>query len=264
MKSRFLPVPIILLFNISCLFPGKFSVNEGPIDRSDLPLKISHIRGSIYLVQDFNYWNTNSVFFAGKEGIVFFDAGWTEKSARQVIWKAATKSSADYIGVVITSYPLYRTGGLSAFKQMGIKIYTHEKTPQLISKRWFKMQWEMKRSFNTWRYTAPVRPDGTFEKELSILGGKIRVYYPGPGYTIDNQLVYFPQEKVLYAGSLLFPPLIFHKKVNHEQYAKALKALKKFDFSLLILGHGEPILEDVSISHLQKIFKDRLHGYGKY
>jgi len=222
----------------ACIRPA-YERAVGPIDRSDLPLKITRVRGHLYLVEDFNYWKTNSVFYAHPEGIVFFDATWTVKSAGRLIWKAATKSEADYIGLVVTGFPLHRTGGIAAFRSADVRIYMHERTPPLLRDRWDEMQREMAESFGSWRESDLAAPDGIFDRRLSILGGKIKVLYPGPAHTPDNVVAYFTEERVLYGGSLVSDPPMFLRYADFKKYREALHALRRFDFDLVISGHGQ-------------------------
>ena len=239
----FIRAVLLLLsaIHIVCL-PPAYERRTGPMDRSDLPLKVTKVRGSVYLAEDFNYWKTNSVFYASEKGIVYFDATWTPKTARQLLWKGAVYSEADYIGVILTGFPLHRSGGLATFRARGIKVYMHEITDGLLRKNWKKMQAEMERSFDSWAPTSYKRADGVFEKELSILDGKIKVYYPGPGYSPGNVVVYFPEEKILYAGSLLARPMYFLKNARLDQYSKILADLRKrFDIEIIISGHGKGV-----------------------
>ena len=236
--------------NLFCLRPS-YERSRGPIDSSDLPLKITHVRGPLHLAEDFNYWKTNSVFYAHPEGIVFIDAGWSEKTARQLLWKAAVKCDADYLGVIVTGFQLHRTGGLAAFAENDVKIYMHEKTPELLESRWSGMQREMA-DFGSWREGPRVGPHRVFDKKLSILDGSVIVLYPGPAQTPDNLAVLFPRERVLYGGSLVSDPQYFMKDANLDNFVQALDFLNQFDFDLVISGHGVALQKRDIIERLKR------------
>src|SRR5262245_48444379 len=61
-----------------------YTRTSGPVDRGDLPLHITRVRGHVYVVEDYSYWKTNSVLYAHPDGIVFVDATWSDRTARQM------------------------------------------------------------------------------------------------------------------------------------------------------------------------------------
>jgi len=218
-----------------------YETAEGPIDRFDLPLKITKLSKHLFLIEDFNYWKSNYVFYAHPRGIVFLDAGWTPSSARRLIWKALIKSEAEFMAVVPTGFQIHRTGGLPAFQKRNIRIYLQEKTARILELYWDAMQRNMKRDFGSWRVFPGIIPDGIFKKKLKLLGGKIHILYPGDAHSPGNVVAYFPEEKILYAGSLLSDPLFFTGKINCRAFSHALAQLKQFPFTRIISGHGKPI-----------------------
>jgi metallo-beta-lactamase class B len=235
----------------------QITTSDGPIDRSDLPIKVTKVRGSVHLVEDYNFWKTNSVIFAHKEGIVFLDGSWSIKSARQILWKGAVRSEADYLGVVVTGFPLYRTGGLWAFRQRQVPIYMHNLTPRLLRAGWISMQKEMSGSFSAWRSTPPQAPDYVFSRDLKFMGGRVVVLYPGQAHTPDNCVVYFPEEKILYGGSLIADPPFFLKYSRPEKYKAVLEKIRSLDFNLVIAGHGKALHRRSILDRLEKIMARR-------
>lgn len=190
------------------------------------------------MVEDYNYWKTNQVFYAHPEGIYFFDTTWTYKGARQMIWKAAANSYADFGGVILTGFPLHRTGGLSTFRGQGVKIIAHRSTEPLLRRHWDRMQREMSDGFDTWRALPFERPDGVFDDAAGFLGGRIRVIHVPGAHTPDNSVVLFTEERVLYGGSLLSSPLMFQEYADLSQYAAALDQIEALAFDTIICGHG--------------------------
>lgn len=213
-----------------------------PLDRADLPVKMEPLQSgsAIWLIQDYNYFKTNSVMFVHPEGVWFFDAGWTYKSARQVLWKAAANTYADFQGLVITSFPLHHTGGLLTFQSHGLKIVGHRYTEPLLRQYWVPMQNSMRTSFDSWRVFDLVRPNGVYGKSFSIMDGRIRVIHVG-GYSPDACVVLFRDERVLYAGSLIADPLMFMEYADFENYEAALDRVEALEFDTIIAGHGRAV-----------------------
>ncbi|MCR9143645.1 MAG: hypothetical protein NXI24_15460 [bacterium] len=224
----------------ACLRPW-IRDNAVPLDRNDLPLRVEKLRGFIFVVEDYNYWKTNQVIYAHPEGVYFFDATWTYKGARQMIWKGAANSYADFRGVVLTGFPLHRTGGLSTFRGQGVRIIAQRRTGSLLRSHWANMQAEMSASFDTWRPLPFQPPDGVFDEQAELLGGRVRVLHMPPAYSPDNSVVLFTEERVLYGGSLLSSPLMLTDFADLSHYEAALDRIAELEFDTVIAGHGGAI-----------------------
>jgi cyclase len=89
--------------------------------------------------------------------------------------------------------------------------------------------------------TKPTYPTLTFKERLTLdLGNKkIEVLYLGPAHTTGSVVVYMPQEKVLFAGDLLFTAYHpFLGEANIEGWTKVLDHLMAMDVDKIIPGHG--------------------------
>lgn len=229
---------------------------EGTVDRTDMPVEISHVKGGLYVVEDYNYWKTNVVFYATKKGAFFIDATYLPKSATRIIWKGAAYSMAEFLGVLVTSYPLYHSGGISAFRNERIPVYTNVQTATLLDEKWEKMQDEMDRSYSTWLRTENVYVTQYIGDEANFYEGKIQVKYPGDGHTPGNLIVYFPEEKALYAGSILSDPLMFTRESRRSEYLKVLNECKKLKPEIVIAGHGEAMQDPEFIDHVMDLVRE--------
>jgi glyoxylase-like metal-dependent hydrolase (beta-lactamase superfamily II) len=217
--------------------------NPGPRDRNDLPIRFEKVRGAVYSVEDFNYYKTNSAVYLHPDGAYFFDASWSYKTARQMLWKAAANSLAEFRGVVLTSFPLHRSGGLDPFRSERIRIIMNERTPPLMRANWDRLQLGMARNFSTWRPLAPQGADELFRDELTLANGRIRVIFPGAAHTPDNSVVLFVEERVLYGGSLLADPPVFTEFADPSGYAAALDRIAALPFDTVICGHGAALAD---------------------
>lgn len=90
-----------------------------------------------------------------------------------------------------------------------------------------------------------VLPQLTVEKSHSVkLGGKeIILFYSGRGHTDGDLIVYFPSEKTIHMGDLLFnniiPVIDFQGGSSTENWIKILGEVEKMDVETIIPGHGE-------------------------
>ena len=51
--------------------------------------------------------------------------------------------------------------------------------------------------------TGKETATSVFSKSLSLLPGAVEVFYPGPGHSPDNVVVWLPQQRILFGGCLL-------------------------------------------------------------
>ncbi|MCE9597948.1 MAG: MBL fold metallo-hydrolase [Spirochaetia bacterium] len=211
-----------------------------PRDLDDAVVKISQIRGSVYLVEDTNYWKTNSVMYLNDSGAVFVNAGWSDKSAKQILWFAAARTLVEFNAVVPVSYKLHHTGGLNAFTRERVPVMISTRTQKLMRNKWEEMQNEMM-SFGTWRKKQLPESEKLFETELTLMGGAVKIFFPGPASTEDNLFVYFPEEKILYGGDAISDPAYFLDPISGKEYRQTLQKALGLPFTTVVSGHGKPI-----------------------
>lgn len=193
-------------------------------------------------MEDPNYWKTNTVFYVAPEGVLFINSGWTSKSAAQILWKAATLTYQEFIGVVPVSAGLHHTGGLWEFRKQRVPILLTAPVSEQAAARWGSWNARMQ-SFGSWKVMEQPRADEYIEiKETGrqkMLGGKVELVFPGPSSSPDAIAVYFPGEKVLYAGDMLAEPDYF---VEPQPGARqSIQKLLELDFDTIISGHGEAV-----------------------
>jgi glyoxylase-like metal-dependent hydrolase (beta-lactamase superfamily II) len=80
-----------------------------------------------------------------------------------------------------------RTGGLEYYKQQGIKTYTTRQTDAIC-----KAQGRKRAEFQM-----------TNDTVFQIGQYAFQTYYPGPGHTSDNIVIWFGKDKILYGGCLI-------------------------------------------------------------
>jgi metallo-beta-lactamase class B len=212
------------------------------VDADHFPVHISQVRGGVYLVEDTNYWKTNSVFYVAPGGVLFINGGWSSKSAAQILWKAATLSYQEFIGVIPVSGGLHHTGGLWEFRKQRVPILLTKEVSREISSNW-KAWNEKMRGFGSWKIQDAPQADEYLALEtngrVEMLGGKVVIIFPGPTSSPDALAVYFPQEKILYAGDMLADPPHFMQPQSGAR--QNIETLQSLDFDTIINGHGQPV-----------------------
>ncbi len=253
--SSLLLVPFVFL---QCSYPSwKYDAGT-PQDRMDLTPAIHHVKGGVYVVRDYNYWQTNSVFYISDQGVIFIDALYTHKSARLIHWKAMTLTQAPFVGLILTSHTLHHSGGGAFFHAENIPVVIQEKGYFEIKSQWKNMNDQMEREFPSFFTQRFFVPDGVIRDKADFLNGKVKVYYPGPAHSIDNLVVYFPEENIVYAGSILADPLMFSDEMNQSNYLKALDFIDSLHPDTVISGHGDPVRSAEFVKAVRRNVKEKI------
>lgn len=247
-KGSSIPVrysAFIVLFMILSISACKVfkQMPSDPQDRSDLSGQMIHVRGGIYVYRDFNYWQTNSVIYVGKDAVVFIDAPWNEKIADRIIWKTSAMTEKEFRALIVTDYRPHRAGGMIAFHKKSIPILYHGKTFSAIVRNWDILQSRYEAEFNSWIREEAVKPSALIGEKAELLNGEIVVLHSGDGFVQGGLAVYFPRERVLYAGSALSYPFSFSAEMNQHSYLKLLQNIKKMKIKQIIPGHGSNVTD---------------------
>ena len=88
-----------------------------------------------------------------------------------------------------------------------------------------------------------VLPTTTYSGSFSLQGGRIEALYLGPSHTPDDIFVYFPDEKVLYAGGILKEHLGNMAFADVGEYQRTLHKLQQLhlDIATIISGHWSAV-----------------------
>jgi glyoxylase-like metal-dependent hydrolase (beta-lactamase superfamily II) len=196
-------------------------------------ITVQQIKANIYMVKGGSGANTG--FYIGDKGVIAIDAKMTEESAKQIVAeiKKLTPKPIQYI--VITHSDGDHVNGLNGFPQ-GLTIISHEQTKK-----------DMEEAFKDSKYEAlrVYLPNliMTDHYEITIDTLPVQLKHFGPAHTSGDVVVYFPAEKVVFVGDLVFigrDPLIHRQKGGTSfGLVKNLKEILKLEADTFIPGHGD-------------------------
>jgi len=126
----------------------------------------------------------NGLYIPTKEGIVLIDMPSYNWLTKQLIDSLTKKYHQKIILSISTHFHSDRTGGITALKQAGVKTYSSLQTLQACIKSGDQQA----------RYYF------TKDTVFTLGGVTLQTYYPGPGHTSDNIVVWLPQQKILFGG----------------------------------------------------------------
>ena len=164
------------------------------VARAQTPAKLEIVRltGDFYIYTTYNTYQENrtpahGMYVVTTDGVVMFDTPWDTTQFQPLLDSIQTRHHKNVIMCFATHWHSDKTAGLEYYRQHGIKTYTTALTDELSKKN------DMKRAeFLMTRDTTFRVGQYTFE-----------TYYPGPGHTTDNIVIWFEKEKILYGGCLI-------------------------------------------------------------
>lgn len=132
--------------------------------------------------------------------------------------------------VITTHYREDSTGSTAVFLEAGFPVLQSKFTTTLLK--------EEARGHLVSPHTYKLQSD----KRLKIGASFIHLYYPGPAFTPDNIMVYFPKQQILFGSGLirLNKSLGDTKDADIRKWKIALERIAKYDLSIryLIPGQG--------------------------
>lgn len=177
---------------------------------------------------------SNAAFYVGEEGVVLVDAKMTPEEAAQMLSAIAGVTDKPLTTILLTHSDGDHVGGLTGFPREAT-IIAQERTAR-----------HMEAAFTTDEQKAFL-PDITFSESLSLRDGdkEIRLKYFGRAHTDGDAAAFFPGEKVVVCGDLIFlgrDPLI-HRTKNGSALGliTVLKKILALEAELFLHGHGSPI-----------------------
>jgi len=226
------------------ILPNSF----GQSKNSALP--ISHLIGDFYVYKTFHDYNgtlisANAMYLVTNKGVVLFDAPWDETQFQPLLDSIKAKHNKEVIMCFATHSHDDRAGGITFYKQKGIKTYTGKLTDEILKKQ------------NTPRAEYIVPNDTLF----TIGQYKFEVFYPGKGHAPDNIVAWFAKEKILYGGCFIksasAKDLGYLGDSDVKQWGKSIKKVKSKCKApqYIITGH-EDWTNTQSLDHTLKLVQE--------
>jgi cyclase len=150
---------------------------------------------NLYACISDNDASANSTFLVGHDGLLLVDSGLNDTEAGKCLAKIRSVSQLPVRYIVNTHYHLDHQGGNKAYGPDAVIITTAFTRQRIL---------EMLNSSPP-HFPPTVRPATvTFEHSLTIYLAPYtaEVIAPGPGHTLGDAYVYFPQQKAIATGDL--------------------------------------------------------------
>jgi glyoxylase-like metal-dependent hydrolase (beta-lactamase superfamily II) len=187
---------------------------------------------------------SNAGFVITPSGVVVIDALGSPALAQRLLAQIRQHTDQPVTHVILTHYHADHIYGLQSFKAAGAKVLAHQGGRLYLHSDTARLRLEASRNdLAPWidQDTRLVEADEwlTGERELVVGGVRLLLRPVGPAHTPEDLVVYLPQEKVLFAGDLVFRNRIpFVGQADSRQWIKSLDALLAFDAKVIVPGHG--------------------------
>lgn len=159
---------------------------------SDAKLVITNLTGDFYVYTTYSTYQDNKVpangmYVVTNDGVAMFDTPWDTTQFQPLLDSIEARHHQKVTMAFATHFHDDKTAGLEYYRSKGIRTYTTILTDEYSRKR------------NMKRAEFLMARDTTFH----IGPYAFEIYYPGPGHTEDNIIVWFPKQKILYGGCLI-------------------------------------------------------------
>jgi glyoxylase-like metal-dependent hydrolase (beta-lactamase superfamily II) len=189
-------------------------------------------------------FGANAGVVIGGEGILVVDTLVSAGEARKFIADIRKVTGKPVRYVVNTHCHLDHAFGNSEFRKLGAVIIAHTDCKAYLERHGdetLKNIGQYGLTPEQMQGTEVAYPDMVFSDRLGMdLGGvKVELIYAGPSHVDGSVLVYLPDEKVLFAGDVLFTD--FHPFLGEGDLAgwqKALDYIEDLEVEKIVPGHG--------------------------
>ena len=157
--------------------------------QSNKALEIFHLTTNFYIFTTYQDYRgtpfpSNGMYLVTDSGVVLFDTPWDTTQFQPLLDSIKTRHNKEVLMAIATHSHDDRTAGLEYYAQKGIKTFTTALTDSVS-----KINGEKRAEFLIKKDTAFSVGEYTFE-----------IFYPGVGHTLDNIIIWFPQQKILYGA----------------------------------------------------------------
>ena len=207
---------------------------------------IREIAPNVFVETEFH--GANVGFVVTGEGVILIDTPMLPDDARA--WRAAISERTDQEIIYIINTDHHRGHIVGNQHFPTARVIAHEfawknmrSYGDSFRTRLLNLYRErMPDAANEWRqHLKIIEPEITFTDRTVLFKGDKEIHLiPVGGHTPATIVVYFPNEKILFAGDLVVtdrPP--FLSQGNTKRWLEALTYLRKLRYDLLIPGHGE-------------------------
>ncbi len=188
---------------------------------------------------------SNAGFVVTPEGVVVIDTLGTPSLAQAMLERIRRVTQAPIKFVIVTHYHADHYYGLQVFKDAGAEIWAHEGAHGTVgseaARQRFEQRKEILKPFVTDALQRFYEPDTWLagDTDFKLGGVHFQLRHVGPAHSAEDMALYVSEDKVLYAGDLVFKGRVpFVGEADSRLWLTALDTLIAFRPETLVPGHG--------------------------
>lgn len=214
---------LALLFIPLCLF-----------GQSHPPIELSKIEDSVWvhttwrIVGDYDVPSNGLIIVTGS-GLLLVDTPWDDSLTAALLANTLERFKQSVALAIITHAHDDRIGGIRTLRKLGIKVVSLPLTCQKAKEL---------------GYPEP-EPLPAADTTLMVGGKSIELFYPGPGHTVDNSVVWLPEYRILFGGCMVKSKSSANlgnvADADLKEWPSSIqKTMDKFPSARVVIpGHGE-------------------------
>jgi len=159
------------------------------VTKAHQKLEISPVTNNAYVYTTYNDFGgtrfpSNSMYIVTGAGVILIDTPWDSTQFQPLLDSIEARHHKPVVLCIATHFHDDRTAGLEYYAAKGIATWTSRFTYDLCS------------------HYNEKQSQYYFEKDTVFRLGQysVETYYPGPGHTPDNIVIWIPELKILYGG----------------------------------------------------------------
>ncbi|MGC9081151.1 MBL fold metallo-hydrolase [Sulfurihydrogenibium sp.] len=191
---------------------------------------------------------SNAYAILTKEGWVVIDSLSTPELSKEFYKELMKVKKAPVKYLIITHYHPDHWYGASTFKEAGATVIAHKNLNEFYKSPESKMVLEEsnKRFGELYKSVKliPADIEITDKKEIQVGEYKISIISMTPAHTNNDIVVFIPDEKVLFAGDLVYInriPFVGDRGASSKNWIKVLKEMENLNPKIILGGHNEPM-----------------------
>jgi glyoxylase-like metal-dependent hydrolase (beta-lactamase superfamily II) len=187
---------------------------------------------------------SNAGFVVGPQGVVVIDALGSPALARRLVARIAEITPKPITHVIVTHFHADHIYGLQVFKELGAQIVAQQDARTYLNsdtaaQRLVASRTELAPWVDDNTRLVPADLWITDSTTLELAGMRFVLERVGPSHTPEDLAIHVPDERVLFAGDLMFAGrLPFVGQADSNQWIQSLDRMLRFDVAVVVPGHG--------------------------
>lgn len=217
-----------------------------------VPMQAEQVSASAWYVQGLSALGapenqnfiSNAAFVITQDGVVVIDALGSPALATRLLQEIRKHTAKPVTHVLVTHYHADHVYGLQTFKDAGATVIAHTAGREYLNSDTAALRLQASRTelapwINADTRLVPADEWISGPVDRTIGGVRFLLRPIGPAHTPEDLAIFLPDEKVLFAGDLVFRQRIpFVGQAHSGQWIKSLDTLLGFGAGVVVPGHG--------------------------